>query len=84
MDAFMHYGVAASRQAIEDAGIEVTPDNAHRCGVIVGAGIGGIETIERSFRAYLDADESPRKISPFFIPGSIINMISGHVSITTA
>lgn len=81
MDAFMHYGFAASRQAVEDAGIEVTPQNAHRMGVAVGAGIGGIETIERSFRAYLDAEESPRKISPFFIPGSIINMISGHVSI---
>jgi len=81
MDAFMHYGFAASRQAIEDAGIEVTPATAHRAGVAVGAGIGGIETIERSFRTYLEADESPRKISPFFIPGSIINMISGHVSI---
>jgi 3-oxoacyl-[acyl-carrier-protein] synthase II len=81
IDAFMHYGIAASRQAIEDSGIAVTPDTAHRCGVIVGAGIGGIETIERNFRLYLDADESPRKISPFFIPGSIINMISGHVSI---
>jgi 3-oxoacyl-[acyl-carrier-protein] synthase II len=82
MDAFMHYGVAASRQAIEDSGVEVTPANAHRIGVAVGAGIGGIETIERNFRAYLDAEESPRKISPFFIPGSIINMISGHVSIS--
>ena len=81
MDAFMHYGFAASRQAIEDAGIEITAENAHRVGVAVGAGIGGIETIERSFRAYLDAEESPRKISPFFIPGSIINMVSGHVSI---
>ncbi|HUG99201.1 MAG TPA: beta-ketoacyl-ACP synthase II [Gammaproteobacteria bacterium] len=81
MDAFMHYGIAASRQAIEDSGIEVTPGNAHRVGVAVGAGIGGIETIERNFRAFLDAEESPRKISPFFIPGSIINMISGHVSI---
>ena len=81
MDAFMHYGIAASRQAIDDSGIEVTPGNAHRVGVAVGAGIGGIETIERNFRAFLDADESPRKISPFFIPGSIINMISGHVSI---
>jgi 3-oxoacyl-[acyl-carrier-protein] synthase II len=82
MDAFMHYGVAASRQAIEDAGIEVSEANAHRIGVAVGAGIGGIETIERNYRAYLDAEESPRKISPFFIPGSIINMISGHVSIS--
>lgn len=81
MDAFMHYGYAASRQAIEDSGIEVTGANAHRIGVAVGAGIGGIETIERSFRHYLESEESPRKISPFFIPGSIINMISGHVSI---
>jgi 3-oxoacyl-[acyl-carrier-protein] synthase II len=82
MDTFMHYGVAACRQAIDDSGIEVTPANAHRVGVAVGAGIGGIETIERNFRAYMDAEESPRKISPFFIPGSIINMISGHVSIS--
>jgi len=81
MDAFMHYGIAASQQAIADAGIEVTPASAPRIGVAVGAGIGGIETIERNFRSFLQADESPRKISPFFIPGSIINMISGHVSI---
>ena len=81
MDAFMHYGFAASCQAIADAGIEVTADNAHRIGVSVGAGIGGIETIERSMRGYLENDEAPRKISPFFIPGSIINMVSGHVSI---
>ncbi len=81
MDTFMHYGIAASRQAIEDSGIEVSEANAHRIGVAVGAGIGGIETIERNFRSYLEAGESPRKISPFFIPGSIINMISGHVSI---
>ncbi len=81
MDAFMHYGVAASRQAIEDSGIEVSPATAHRIGVSVGAGIGGIETIERNYRAYFEAGESPRKISPFFVPGSIINMISGHISI---
>ena len=81
MDAFMHYGVVASRQAVEDSGIEVTEANAPRIGVAVGAGIGGIETIERNYRAYLEAEESPRKVSPFFIPGSIINMISGHVSI---
>jgi 3-oxoacyl-[acyl-carrier-protein] synthase II len=81
MDVFMHYGVAASRQAIEDSGLEVNSDNAHRIGVAVGAGIGGIETIERNYRAYAEAGESPRKISPFFIPASIINMASGHVSI---
>jgi 3-oxoacyl-[acyl-carrier-protein] synthase II len=73
--------VAASRQAIEDSGLEVNTDNAHRIGVAVGAGIGGIETIERNYRAYAEAGESPRKISPFFIPASIINMVSGHVSI---
>jgi 3-oxoacyl-[acyl-carrier-protein] synthase II len=81
MDAFMQYGVAAARQAIEDSGIEVTEANAHRAGAAVGAGIGGLETIEHSFRAYLEAGESPRKVSPFFIPSSIINMIAGHVSI---
>jgi 3-oxoacyl-[acyl-carrier-protein] synthase II len=81
MDAFMHYGFAAACQAISDAGIEITTANAHRVGVAVGAGIGGIETIERSFRSYLENEEAPRKISPFFIPGSIINMVSGHVSI---
>jgi 3-oxoacyl-[acyl-carrier-protein] synthase II len=81
MDAFMHYGFAACRQAMTDSGVEVTATNAHRVGVAVGAGIGGIETIERSFRAYLESDESPRKISPFFIPSSIINMVSGYVSI---
>jgi 3-oxoacyl-[acyl-carrier-protein] synthase II len=82
MDPFMHYGFAASRQAIEDSGIEIGEANAHRIGVAMGSGIGGIDTIERNYRAYLEADEAPRKISPFFVPGSIINMISGHVSIT--
>lgn len=81
MDAFIHYGIAAASQAIEDAGLEVTEANAHRMGVAMGAGIGGIETIERNYRVYLEAGEAPRKISPFFVPGSIINMISGHVSI---
>ena len=77
----MHYGIAAARQAIEDAGLEVTEENAHRFGVAMGSGIGGLETIEANYRSFLEAEESPRKISPFFIPGSIINMISGHVSI---
>jgi 3-oxoacyl-[acyl-carrier-protein] synthase II len=81
MDPFMHYGFAASRQAIEDAGIEVTEANAHRIGMAIGSGIGGLDTIERNYDAYLAGDRSPRKISPFFVPGSIINMISGHVSI---
>ena len=79
-DPFIHYGIAASVQAIEDSGFEVGPDNAHRVGVAMGAGIGGIEYIERNYSAYLKA-QSARRISPFFVPGSIINMISGQVSI---
>lgn len=80
MDPFMHYGYAAAVQALRDSGMEVTPDNAHRIGVAMGAGIGGLDTIEENVAKYLEA-RSPKKISPFFVPGSIINMISGHVSI---
>lgn len=80
MDAFIHYGIVAAGQAIDDAGIEIEDSNAHRIGVAIGSGIGGIETIEQNFAKYLESG-SPRKISPFFVPGSIINMISGHVSI---
>jgi 3-oxoacyl-[acyl-carrier-protein] synthase II len=81
MDAFMHYGIAACKDAIEDAGLEINEDTAHRVGIVFGSGIGGIETIEQNLEKYLTSDRSPRKISPFFIPGSIINMVSGHVSI---
>jgi 3-oxoacyl-[acyl-carrier-protein] synthase II len=81
MDAFMHYGFAAAADAFKDSGIVVTPQNAERIGVTMGAGIGGLHTIEENHDKYLDGNKSPRKISPFFIPGSIINMISGHVSI---
>ena len=77
-DAFVHYGVAAAQQAIEDSGQAFA--EPERAGVAFGAGIGGIETIEKNHAKYLQAN-SPRKISPFFIPGSIINMVSGHVSI---
>jgi 3-oxoacyl-[acyl-carrier-protein] synthase II len=80
MDPFMHYGYAAAADSIRDSGIEVTPQNAHRIGVAMGAGIGGLDTIEENYQKYMEA-RSPRKISPFFVPGSIINMISGHVSI---
>jgi len=80
IDPFMHYGIAASRQALEDSGLDVTDENRHRIGVTMGAGIGGIGTIEANHAKYYDG-RSPRKISPFFVPGSIINMISGHVSI---
>lgn len=81
IDVFIHYGIAASMQAIADSGIEVSDANASRIGVAVGAGIGGLSYIEATHKKYLDADGSPRKISPFFVPGTIINMISGHVSI---
>jgi 3-oxoacyl-[acyl-carrier-protein] synthase II len=80
MDPFMHYGFGAAAQAIKDANLEVTEANAQRVGVVMGAGIGGLDTIEETSAKYLET-RSPRKISPFFIPGSIINMVSGHVSI---
>lgn len=81
MDAFMHYGIAACKQAISDSGIEVTEQNASRIGVAFGSGIGGIETIEVNCTKYVESGRMPRRISPFFIPGSIINMVAGHVSI---
>ena len=80
MDPFMHYGFAAAAQAFRDSGLEVTEANAPRVGVAMGAGIGGLHTIEENYEKYLEA-KSPKKISPFFVPSSIINMISGHVSI---
>jgi 3-oxoacyl-[acyl-carrier-protein] synthase II len=76
----MHYGFGAAVQAIKDANLEVTEANAQRVGVVMGAGIGGLDTIEETYAKYLET-KSPRKISPFFIPGSIINMVSGHISI---
>lgn len=79
MDRFMHYGIGASVMALKDSGLEITEKNGHRIGVAMGAGIGGLQTIEANHQKLLDS--GPRKISPFFIPGSIINMISGHVSI---
>jgi 3-oxoacyl-[acyl-carrier-protein] synthase II len=81
IDPFMHYGYAAGTQAFKDCGIEVTATNAERIGVAMGAGIGGLDTIEDNYSKYLGASNSPKRISPFFVPGSIINMISGHLSI---
>ncbi|HUO68165.1 MAG TPA: beta-ketoacyl-ACP synthase II [Gammaproteobacteria bacterium] len=79
-DPFMLYGIAAGVQAIRDSGIEVQEANAHRYGVAVGSGIGGIHTIEQNHSKMLEA--GPRRVSPFFVPATIINMISGHLSIT--
>lgn len=79
MDTFIHYGVAAGIQAIRDAGLQVSAANAERIGVSIGSGIGGLPGIERNYHAYLQG--GPRKISPFFVPGNIINMISGNLSI---
>ncbi len=79
MDAFIHYGIAAAVQAIEDAGIEVVEANADRIGVSIGSGIGGLPGIEEGHAAFLKG--GPRRITPFFVPRSIINMISGNLSI---
>jgi 3-oxoacyl-[acyl-carrier-protein] synthase II len=79
MDTFIHYGIAAAIDAIRDSGIEVTPANAERIGVNIGSGIGGLPMIEDTHNDFLRGGH--RKISPFFIPGSIINMISGNLSI---
>ena len=79
MDTFIHYGLAAGIQAVKDAGIETAGDSAERIGVNIGSGIGGLPMIEATHNDYLKS--GPRKISPFFIPGTIINMIAGHLSI---
>lgn len=79
MDVFIHYGMAAGIQAIKDSGVTVTPENADRIGVNIGSGIGGLPMIEDTHNDFLGG--GPRKISPFFIPGTIINMISGNLSI---
>ena len=79
MDVFMHYGMAAAKQAINDSGIEATEKNAERIGMAIGAGIGGLETIEANYRVFLD--KGARRISPFFVPAAIINMISGNLAI---
>ncbi len=79
VDVFIHYGIAAAAEAIKDAGLEANPRDAERVGVNVGSGIGGLPSIEETHTAFLQG--GPRKISPFFIPGAIINMISGNLSI---
>jgi len=79
MDLFIHYGLAAGIQALDDSGIEVTDENAERIGVAIGSGIGGLPTIEKNRDAFIAG--GARKISPFFVPSSIINMVSGNLSI---
>jgi 3-oxoacyl-[acyl-carrier-protein] synthase II len=79
MDTFIHYGVAAAIQAWEDCGLTVNEENAERIGVVIGSGIGGLPRIEETHQEFVD--RGPRRISPFFVPASIINMISGQVSI---
>lgn len=79
MDPFIHYGMAAGIQAIDDAGVEITDANCRRIGLAIGSGIGGLPGIEKGYQAFLDG--GPRKISPFFVPSNIINMISGNLSI---
>jgi len=79
MGEFIHYGIAAASQAINDAGLEISEADAARTGVAIGSGIGGLKGIEMAYQTYLDG--GARKISPFFVPGNIINMIAGNLSI---
>ncbi len=81
MDTFIHFGVAAADMALKQSGLEITDSNADRVGVVIGSGIGGMPAIEKTMRAYDKG--GPRKISPFFIPMTIINMVSGWVSMLT-
>ena len=79
MDTFIHFGIAAGIQALDDSGLEVTEENAERIGVAIGSGIGGLPSIEKNRDAFVAG--GPRKISPFFVPSSLINMVSGNLSI---
>jgi len=79
MDTFIHYGIGASVMAIKDAGLEINDDNRDRIGISIGSGIGGLPYIERNYGNFLE--KGPRKISPYFVPSSIINMVSGNLSI---
>jgi len=79
MDTFIHFGIAAGIQALDDSGLEVTEENAERIGVAIGSGIGGLPAIEKNRDAFVAG--GPRKISPFFVPSSLINMVSGNLSI---
>jgi 3-oxoacyl-[acyl-carrier-protein] synthase II len=79
MDLFIQYGIAAGLQALDDSGLEITEQNAARVGVAIGSGIGGIDLIEKGHQTLVE--KGPRKVSPFFVPSTIVNMISGNLSI---
>ena len=80
MDAFMQYGVVAGIQAMRDSGLVVTEANSERIGIMMGSGMGGLESIEETYERYLET-HGPKRVSPFFIPASIINLVGGHLSI---
>ncbi len=79
MDLFIQYGIAAGIQALDDSGLEIDNDNAHRVGVAIGSGIGGLDLIETGHTALVE--KGPRKVSPFFVPSTIVNMVAGNLSI---
>jgi 3-oxoacyl-[acyl-carrier-protein] synthase II len=79
MDKFIHYGLAAGCQAVADSGLEITESNCRRIGVAIGSGIGGITGIENNYEVY--REKGPRRISPFFVPANIVNMVAGNLSI---
>lgn len=79
MDSFIHYAIAASQQAVDDAGLQITPSKAERVGVYIASGIGGFSIIEREHQRYLEG--GPGRVSPFFIPATIVNLAAGQVSI---
>ncbi|KOO08516.1 beta-ketoacyl-ACP synthase II [Vibrio hepatarius] len=79
MDLFIQYGIAAGIQALDDSGLQITEENAPRVGVAIGSGIGGLDLIETGHTALVD--KGPRKVSPFFVPSTIVNMVAGNLSI---
>lgn len=79
MDAFIQYGIVAGVQAMQDSGLEVTEENATRIGAAIGSGIGGLGLIEENHSSLVNG--GPRKISPFFVPSTIVNMVAGHLTI---
>lgn len=79
MDAFIQYGIVAGVQAMQDSGLEITEENATRIGAAIGSGIGGLGLIEENHSSLMNG--GPRKISPFFVPSTIVNMVAGHLTI---